>query len=57
MFFLSCLHNIHDWTPRKSSPVAWLLVHARSYPIPKGLKPYKGIVTYANLFRHLIVQR
>ena len=34
-----------------------LLAHARPYPIPKGLQPYKGTHAYTNWFRHLIVQR
>ena len=34
-----------------------LLIHARSYPIPKGLQHYKGTHSYTNWFHHLIVQR
>ena len=41
-------------TLEKATP---LLIHVRSYPIPKGLHPYMGTHTYTNWFRHLIVQR
>ena len=34
-----------------------LLVHARSYPIPKGLQPYKGIHACTNWFHHIIMPR
>ena len=37
--------------------VTSLLIHARSYPIPKGLQPYKGTHAYINWFHHLIMQR
>ena len=30
-----------------------LLVHARSYPVPKVLQPYKGTYAYTNWFHHL----
>ena len=34
-----------------------LLIHARPYPIPMGLQPYKGTHAYTDWFCHLIVQR
>ena len=34
-----------------------LLVRARSYPILKGLQPYKSTHAYTNWFRHLTRQK
>jgi len=43
---LSILFTQHLWlTPRKKQPCC---LHIRSYPIPKGFQPYKGMHAYTN---------
>ena len=46
-FYPSYLHSICDQISREKQPYC---LHIRSYPIPKGFQPYKGMHAYINGF-------
>ena len=52
-FYLACTASMIKFLGKATS----LLIHARSYPIPKGLQTYKGIHAHIKWSCHQIMQR